>query len=422
MDKKQIFYKNVVIQIFRDHWTQFKHYHPELITEGIEENVEKMMGCGLLSNGYFEYICLGCLEKRLVGFTCKSKFCLRCSKVYIDGWIQRMKEIVFKRIKHRHMILTVPGSLWEYFHDGKMLKKLANCGVKTIKEVIEFCNHGRKLEAGYIVVTQTSGRASTWNPHLHMLVTEGGINKKGNWEDFYYFEYETLRKKWMHNLLEMVKEELGNRKEVLEKVEEIYRRRGEVGLIVRAKKEKVRKRDIVGYLIKYVASPPMALSRIEGYDGERVSYWYREHPTDKKVVVTVSVYEFIRRMIQHIMPKGFQAVGHYGLYSRKKVGEMREKLADLFEGEEVAQEFQVLINGLDGIKSYRERIKKSFGVDPLSCKKCGIEMILNKIWHPKYGDIYDFCRDGCIEDIGEIKIEDTKLEEKANRAQLCFTV
>ncbi|MCK4580190.1 MAG: hypothetical protein KAU10_02480, partial [Dehalococcoidia bacterium] len=40
----------------------------------------------------------------------------------------------------------------------------------------------------------------------------------------------------------------------------------EKGLIVRAKKERIRKRDIVGYLVKYVASPPIALSRIEEYD------------------------------------------------------------------------------------------------------------------------------------------------------------
>lgn len=424
MDKKKIFYKNVVVQIFRDHWAQFKHYHPELVTDEIEENVEKMMGCGLLANGYFEYICPGCLEKRLVGFTCKSRFCLRCSKVYVEKWIQRMKEIVFKWIKHRHIILTVPGSLREYFRDGRMLKKLANCGVKTIKEVIEICNHGEELEAGYIVVIQTFGRPSTWNPHLHTLVTEGGFNDKGEWKDFYYFEYETLRKKWMYTLLEMVKEELGDKEGVLEKVAEIYRQQGKVGLIVRAKKEKVRKRDIVGYLIKYVASPPIALSRIECYDGERVRYWYKEHPTDKKVVVTVSVYEFIRRMIQHIMPKGLQVIGHYGLYSRRKVSEVREKVADLFEGKTgVVQEFETLVNELEGVKNYRERIKKSFGIDPLSCKRCGIEMILNRIWHPKYGIIYDFWRDGCIEDIGEV-VQHGKVEikEDAREKQLCFAV
>jgi len=88
-------------------------------------------------------------------------------------------------------------------------------------------------------------------------------------------------------LLTMLKEKMVSRRDVLEKIEEIYQKRKEKGLIVRAKKERIRKRDIVGYLVKYVASPPIALSRIEEYDGEEVAYWYREHPTDKKVWVTL---------------------------------------------------------------------------------------------------------------------------------------
>ncbi len=53
------------------------------------------------------------------------------------------------------------------------------------------------------------------------------------------------------------------RRDVLEKIEEVYQKRKDKGFIVRAKKERIRKKDIVGYLIKYVASPPIALSRIE---------------------------------------------------------------------------------------------------------------------------------------------------------------
>jgi len=54
--KRKIYYKNVMVQIFRDHWAPFKERHPELVTDVIEENVQKMMGCGLSENGYFLYI------------------------------------------------------------------------------------------------------------------------------------------------------------------------------------------------------------------------------------------------------------------------------------------------------------------------------------------------------------------------------
>ena len=49
MRRGEIYYKNVMVQIFRDHWDQFKRYNKEHIDKNIEENVEKMLGCGLLT-------------------------------------------------------------------------------------------------------------------------------------------------------------------------------------------------------------------------------------------------------------------------------------------------------------------------------------------------------------------------------------
>jgi len=71
------------------------------------------------------------------------------------------------------VILTVPGSLWEYFHDPSLLNALAEAGVRTVKEVASLGSRKAEIEIGIIEVIQTAGRASTWNPHLHLLVTEG---------------------------------------------------------------------------------------------------------------------------------------------------------------------------------------------------------------------------------------------------------
>ena len=119
-----------MVQIFRDHLEPFKERYPELVVKDVEENVQKMMGCGLEANGYFEYFCVKCGGRKVVAFTCKSRFCLRCSKVYIDNWTNKMRKTVFEWIPHRHVILTVPGSLWEYFHNKEMLKMPADCPYK----------------------------------------------------------------------------------------------------------------------------------------------------------------------------------------------------------------------------------------------------------------------------------------------------
>src|SRR6056297_2649413 len=72
-----------------------------------------------------------------------------------------------------------------------------------------------------------------------------------------------------------------------------------------------------GDLAKYVASPPIAVRRIVSYDGQSVGYWYKDHKTKSKKFEKVSVYTFIGRMVQHIMPKGFQRVRYYGLEATK---------------------------------------------------------------------------------------------------------
>ena len=178
---------------------------------------------------------------------------------------------------HKNIVVRIFREHWlrfkefhpEYFHDPSLLNALTEVGVKTVKEVASLGSHNAEIEIGIIGVIQTAARASTWNPHLHLLVTEGRLDKKGNWHNGIYLEYETLRKNWMYNLLTMLKERMASRRDALEKIEEVYQKRKDKGFIVRAKKERIRKKDIVGYLIKYVASPPIALSRIEEYDGRR---------------------------------------------------------------------------------------------------------------------------------------------------------
>ncbi|MFQ6092186.1 MAG: transposase, partial [bacterium] len=152
----------------------------------------------------------------------------------------------------------------------------------------------------------------------------------------------------------------------------------------------------------------------------RVTYWYREHPTDRKVEVSVSVYEFIRRMIQHIMPKSFKVIRHYGLYPFRKVTRIRELLTKLFEkGKGIAQEFELLLKKTAPARSYRERMIRSFGKDPLICEDCGQEMMLYSIWHPGYGIIYSF-EDDCVPLIEERDYEEKEEKKGEASEQLCF--
>jgi hypothetical protein len=149
--------------------------------------------------------------------------------------------------------------------------------------------------------------------------------------------------------------------------------------------------ELARYIVKYVVSPPMGLSRIIKYDrvGGEVTYWYKDHPSQgKKTTVTVDRETFIGplRVVQHILPKGFQRIRYYGLQATCKLKKVREQLAVALQG--AAQ--LVMESVVKPMKrlTYRERMKQTLGRDPQKCPRCGAEMWLWKVWHPKYKVIY----------------------------------
>jgi hypothetical protein len=211
----------------------------------------------------------------------------------------------------------------------------------------------------------------------------------------------------------MMKEEFGD--EIRELIDKLYRKYPK-GIVAHIKMEKVPKREkLARYLMKYVGSPPIALSRIIEYDGENVKYWYKDHRTNKKEVVEVSVMTFIGRMVQHILPKGFKKVRYYGLHATCKAKKVAEKIRDIFKviGKKAKKVIERIREKQE--KNYRQRIIEMTGKDPLKCPKCGQEMVLWKIWLPEYGAIYDELEEIRSGKYDPIETESEPEEEKENR-------
>jgi hypothetical protein len=244
------------------------------------------------------------------------------------------------------------------------------------------------IKAGYIVVLQTAGRAATYNPHLHVLMTDGGLTGEGAWQDLGYIPYDLLHRKWQAQVLVMVETRLAGDGRAQQVVAEM-RRRYAKGFVAHLQGDVLpRMSQLTRYIVKYVVSPPMALSRIIRYDQERgeVTYWYRDHLSRGKKTETVSRETFIGRMVQHILPKGFQRIRYYGLQATCTLKKVREQLGVALPG--ATQRVLPVVASVKRL-TYRERMKATLGRDPQVCPRCGAEMWLWKIWHPKYGLLYD---------------------------------
>jgi len=383
--------KEVFRKIFIDHWDRFKEGHPSYTQDQYEEPVEKMLECGRESGGYSEYMCTYCgRDLRRVCFSCKSCFCLSCAKGYVDEFVSQVSKMLHPGVVYRHIILTVPEQFRPVFYrarfNGRLLSAFMKCGYECLEDVCSTVRR-KSLKIGVIVVVQTHGRSGRYNPHLHIIMTDGGIDtESGRWVDLGYFPYKVIHKKWQYHLFGMMESlwGTGEIEELVDKLWDMYPR----GLVAHVTPGRVPDsgRGLAGYLAKYVASPPIAVRRIVSYDGRMVKYWYRDHETKSQKFETVDVLTFIGRMVQHIFPKGFQRVRYFGLQATKTFKKWAEAILEGLQriGRVVRGAYQVVSR-----KKYRERYRQISGHDPMVCGYCGREMDLWKIWHPKYGVIYD---------------------------------
>ena len=93
-------------------------------------------------------------------------------------------------VTYRHLVLTITEQLKSYFYtnryDGDLLSSFMRLGYECIEGIISAAKR-QALKVGCIVVVQTHGRSGSYNPHLHIILTDGGMNEKTEkWVDLGY--------------------------------------------------------------------------------------------------------------------------------------------------------------------------------------------------------------------------------------------
>ena len=378
--------KNSFKQIFRDHWEAFKAAHSLYNTPHHDEVVQKMLDCGDPEKmGFAQYRCTFCGETRRIAFSCKSSFCLSCCKVYTDRWADFIGRRLFPGLVYRHIVLTVPDflRLWFYRHPDTLLSPFMQAGHACLLDVFATCS-GIELDIGSIIVLQTAGRSGTYNPHLHILLTEGGITPQGTWKTVSYIPFELIHRKWQYHLLAMLRQHVCDPR-INQDIDRTWKQYPK-GLVAFVEKEEVPPggQGLAKYLAKYVVSPPISVRRIQRYDGKTVRYWYRDHRSGQIEYEALPVLRFIGRMVQHILPKGFQRIRYYGLHGNVRYEKVRTQLAALLPADlpPSPNGFRVLPR-----KPFDQLFFENFGRHPLLCPRCNRIMELELIHHPDYGTI-----------------------------------
>ena len=193
----QIARKYTIKEIFTAHWHMFiceMGTKGKTIRKVIRQEVEKIIGCQRLENGFALYECPTCHQTKIVPFTCKSRFCNTCGAKYSkDRALNMSAKLIY--CQHRHVVFTIPEALRPYFaHDRALLNLLFMAAADTIYYCFARRNKAEAYMPGFISVLHTFGRDLKWNPHIHMILCEEAIGKSNVWKRFSHINYEGLRR------------------------------------------------------------------------------------------------------------------------------------------------------------------------------------------------------------------------------------
>lgn len=351
----------IIKQIFQDNWDQFVLEHPNMVRASVHKEINRMLNCGSLNNGFTVYRCEDCNSEVLVPFTCKSRFCTSCGKLYRDRWAEKLESRLIIA-PHKHLVFTIPQELRIYFRKNRnLLKELSDCAAKVLKHTIYEMNKKQRFETGIISVIHTFGRDLKWNPHIHIIMS---LRCLGETEDrtIRYLNYTKLRKFWQKELLDVMKKRFptGQMRSLINK---LYREKDN-GFYVYAKGEINDLNIISKYLARYAGRPAIAESRIIGYDGKTVTIKIKPHGQTKEIEETMPVMEFIQRLIIHIPETHFKMMRNYGIYSRNN-GRARRIEKRLISKAKYAR--------LKRMKTWQFRMMLEFDRNPLKCQ-CGALM------------------------------------------------
>ncbi len=221
-----------------------------------------------------------------------------------------------------HIVFTVPEELRNYFlRDRKpMFDMLFRAGSQTLLTIARDPKYlGGTI--GISSILHTWGQNLSFHPHIHCVVSGGGIDKNGKWiaekrkNHQYLFPKAILQKIYKAIFLKELRT-YHKAKGEKEQHDSLYKHLGEKRWNVYAKAPFGGPAQVVKYLGRYSHKVAITSHRIQAVTESHIRFEYKDYQDNNKVKsMTLSHEEFLRRFEQHILPFRFIKIRHYGYMS-----------------------------------------------------------------------------------------------------------
>jgi len=393
--------------------------------------IQKYLDCGDPHLGFARVKCTGCNTEYLLPFSCKCRgFCPSCHQRRVVEFGEYLRDEVLELVPHRQWVLTIPKRLRPYFmHKRKLLAKLSLCAWDVLsdylKTSVSASADDNKVKPGAIIAVQTFGELINFNPHLHIIASDGCYNENGDFLSGISPNADDLTVPFAKAVLKMLKKEKVISLSIINNMS-TWEHSGfnvHCGTSVSFSDT-----GAVERLARYIVRAPISQERMRYIpkagspsDAGRVVY---EGKTTGRLE-TFSPLDFLARLVTHIPNKYEQTVRYYGYYSNKSRGVRARAYANAIEQAAAAAVNGPNTPGLTSAqtedptviipvslsrkrfkKNWARLIQKVYNIDPLECPKCGERMriiafieeeaVIKKIlshlnlWLPQYHDPPDY--------------------------------
>lgn len=280
--------------------------------------LEDIAACRTQAMGGHLYECGGCGKRFHVYHGCRNRSCPACHTHQTAQWLEaRAAELL--PCPYYHVCVTIPRELHALFRAnqkiayGLLMKAAA-------ESVLDLCRDRRYMGAtpALLAVLHTWTARMDYHPHVHLLVSGGGVAGDGAlWREARHPFFVPVRA-----LSELVR---GKLRALLEKARPVLAGGPPGGAwkkkwVAWCKYWGSGEGAVLDYLGRYVHRIAITNTRILAMDGKTVTFRYKERKQNQWRTCTLDGHEFLRRFLQHVLPKGIHKVRYYGLWNPKKRG------------------------------------------------------------------------------------------------------
>jgi hypothetical protein len=315
-----------VADIFRLHGARYLERFGPAILPSHRRALRDLCNCRTAALGGQLYVCDHCGREHYVYHSCRNRACPKCHGRDTEAWLAARRQELLP-VPYFHVIFTLPQPLRDLVrqYQKALYPILLKAAAKALIKLAADPHYVGRL-IGVLAVLHTWSRTLTYHPHVHCLVPGGGLSDEGQWRPArpdYLVPAPALSPLFRGIFLDLVRKALPD-----VAIPDSVRNQA---WVVYCKPAVQGAQNVLAYLGRYVHRIAITDRRILCVDDGKVTFRYKKVGETSWRTMTVTADEFIRRFLQHVLPKGVHKVRYYGLWApsnKARLQKLRQRLTD----------------------------------------------------------------------------------------------